>query len=174
MDRLPCQTFTMTELYIDADACPVRDEIYRVAGRLNLIVHLVSNGSRPFRPPGLPNVRMITVDAGADIADDWIADRITDADVCVTSDIPLASRCLAKAARALAPSGHVWTPDNIGTALAGREVARYMREIGSITSGPAPMAKAARSKFLSALDALVTAAMRPKPARPVAKPCPPG
>ena len=150
----------MTEIYVDADACPVRDEIYRVAGRLNLAVHLVSNGSRPFRPPGLPNVRMITVEAGADIADDWIAERVTAADVCVTSDIPLASRCLARGARALAPSGHVWTADNIGSALAGREVARYLREIGANTSGPAPMAKAARSRFLSALDNAVTAAMR--------------
>ena len=150
----------MTEIYVDADACPVRDEVYRVAGRLNLVVHLVSNGSRPFRPPGLPNVRMITVAEGADIADDWIADRITAADVCVTSDIPLAARCLAKAARAVAPSGHVWTADNIGSALAGREVARYLREIGAATSGPPPMAKAARSKFLSALETLVMAAVR--------------
>ena len=150
----------MTEIYVDADACPVRDEIYRVAGRLNLVVHLVSNGSRPFRPPGLPNVRMIPVEAGADIADDWIAEHITAADVCVTSDIPLAARCLAKAARAVAPSGHVWTADNIGSALAGREVARYLREIGAATSGSAPMAKAARSKFLSALDTMVMAALR--------------
>lgn len=160
----------MTEIYVDADACPVREEIYRVAGRLGLSVQLVSNGSRPFRPPGLANVRMVTVAAGADSADDWIAERITAADVCVTADIPLASRCLVRGARAVAPSGHVWTADNIGSALAGREVARYLREIGANTSGPAPMAKAARSRFLSALDNAVTAAMR---VREVAKPCPP-
>lgn len=150
----------MTEIYVDADACPVRDEVYRVAGRLNLAVHLVSNGSRPFRPPGLANVTMVTVPEGADIADDWIAERITARDVCVTSDIPLAARCLAKGARAVAPKGHVWTQDNIGNALAGREVARHLREMGLATGGPAPLAKADRSKFLSVLDAAVVAAMR--------------
>ncbi len=95
----------MTEIYVDADACPVREEIYRVATRLNLTTHVVSNGSRPIRPPGLPNVHMIIVGAGADVADDWIAERITNADVCVTGDIPLASRCLAKGARALTHAG---------------------------------------------------------------------
>ena len=88
----------MTEIYVDADACPVREEVYRVATRLGLVVHVVSNGSRPIRPRGLPNVRMVTVADGADIADDWIAERITAADVCVTADIPLASRCLARQA----------------------------------------------------------------------------
>ena len=152
----------MTEIYVDADACPVREEVYRVAGRLGLLVHLVSNGSRPFRPPGLPNVLMVTVAEGADAADDWIAERITPSDVCVTNDIPLAARCLARGARALAPKGHVWTADNIGSALAGREVARHLREIGVATGGPAPLAKAERSKFLSALDNAVMAARRQK------------
>jgi len=77
----------MTAIYIDADACPVREEVYRVGTRLNLPVLVVSNGSRPIRPPGLPNVRMVVVDATPDAADDWIADRITQADVCVTADI---------------------------------------------------------------------------------------
>ncbi len=149
-----------TEIYVDADACPVRDEIYRVAGRLGLVVHLVSNGSRPIRPPGMANVRMVVVEAGADIADDWIAERVTAADVCVTSDIPLAARCLARGARALASNGRVWSADNIGNALAGREVSRHMREMGMMTGGPAPLAKADRSKFLSALDTLVQAALR--------------
>jgi uncharacterized protein YaiI (UPF0178 family) len=153
----------MTEIYVDADACPVREEVYRVAGRLGLVVHLVSNGSRPFRPPGLPNVFMVTVPDGADVADDWIAERVTAADVCVTSDIPLASRCLAKGARAVAPSGHVWTVDNIGNALAGRAVAEHLRSVGAQTRGPAPMDKAAKSKFLSALDAAVVAARRGSP-----------
>lgn len=89
----------MTEIFIDADACPVRDEVFRVANRLGLVVHVVSNGSRPIRPPGLPNIRMVVVAEGADVADDWIADRISSADICVTADIPLASRCLARDAR---------------------------------------------------------------------------
>ncbi len=150
----------MTTLYIDGDACPVREETYRVAGRLNLPVYVVSNGSRPIRPPNLPNVHMVVVPEGADIADDWIAARITRADVCVTSDIPLAGRCLEKGGRAVSPKGHAWTPANIGNALAGREIARHLREIGAASGGPAPLTKADRSKFLVALDAAVQAALR--------------
>ena len=152
----------MTEIYVDADACPVREEVFRVAGRLGLVVHVVSNGSRPIRPPGLPNVRMVIVGEGADVADDWIAERVTARDVCVTADIPLASRCLAKGARALSHTGHVWTPDNIGSALAGREVSRHLREMGVATGGPPPLDKGARSRFLSALDTLAQAALRGK------------
>jgi uncharacterized protein len=150
----------MTAIYIDADACPVREEVYRVATRINLAVFVVSNGSRPIRPPGLPNVSMVIVDAAPDAADDWIAERITAADVCVTADIPLAARCLGKAARAVAPTGRHWTQDNIGNALAGREVSRHMREIGMTTGGPAALTGADRSRFLSALDAAVQAARR--------------
>lgn len=155
----------MTEIFIDADACPVREEVFRVAGRLGLLVHVVSNGSRPIRPPGLPNIRMVIVAEGSDMADDWIAARISSADVCVTADIPLASRCLAKGARALSYNGHIWTADNIGAALAGREIARHMRETGMATKGPAPLHKADRSAFLSALDTLLQAAIRSAPAK---------
>jgi uncharacterized protein len=149
----------MTEIYIDADACPVREETYRVATRLGLPVFVVSNGSRPIRPPGLANVRMVVVGATPDAADDWIAERITEADVCVTADIPLAARCLARSARAVSPAGRHWTQDNIGNAMAGREVSRHMREIGLTTGGPAALTKADRSRFLSALDAAVQAAL---------------
>lgn len=150
----------MTEIFIDGDACPVREEVYRVAGRLELTVFVVSNGSRPILPPRNPLVRMITVGEGADAADDWIADHIAPPDVCVTADIPLASRCLAKGARALSPAGKLWTPDNIGSALAGRELSRHLRELGHTGGGPAPFGKADRSRFLSALDTLVQAARR--------------
>ena len=150
----------MTEIYVDGDACPVREEVYRVAERLGLGVFVVSNGSRPIRPHASPLVRMITVAATPDAADDWIAEHVTAADVCVTADIPLASRCLAKGARALAPTGRLWTPDNIGSALAGRELGRHLRELGVATGGPAPLTKQDRSKFLSALDATVGAARR--------------
>jgi uncharacterized protein len=102
---------------------------------------------------------MITVAATPDAADDWIADRITAADVCVTADIPLAARCLARAARAVSPTGKHWTQDNIGNALAGRQVAQHMREIGMTTGGPAALTRADRSRFLSALDAAVQAAI---------------
>jgi uncharacterized protein YaiI (UPF0178 family) len=149
-----------TAIYVDGDACPVREEVYKVSDRLGLPVFVVSNGSRPIRPTGRPLVQLITVEAGTDVADDWIAERITPSDVCVTSDIPLASRCLAKFARAVAPNGKVWTADNIGNALAGRAVSQHMREIGLATGGPSPLTKQDRSRFLSALDTAVQAARR--------------
>ena len=150
----------LSDIYVDGDACPVREEVYRVAGRLGLQVYVVSNGSRPIRPPGLANVRMVVVDDRADAADDWIVEQITPADICVTADIPLASRSLAKGARAIAPTGKVWNSDNIGNALAGREVARHLRELGTGGGGPAPFSKQDRSRFLSALDTLVQAQLR--------------
>lgn len=156
----------MTTLYIDADACPVREEVFRVAARLKLAVFVVSNGSRPIRPPGLPEVQMVVVGGRADEADDWIAERVGPADVCVTADIPLAARCLSRGARALSHTGHIWTLDNIGSALAGREVARHLREIGVGGGGAAPLGKADRSRFLSALDTVARAALRHAAAHP--------
>ena len=138
----------------------MREEVYRVASRLGLPVLVVTNGSRPLRPPGLPNVRFVFVGDAADAADDWIAGHIGRGDVCVTSDIPLAARCLANGARALAPYGRVWTPANIGEALAGREVARHLREIGAATRGPPPLTKQDRSRFLGALDTEAQRALR--------------
>jgi len=145
---------------VDADACPVREEVVRVAGRLGLAVVLVTNGARPVRPPALPYVRLVVVSEGADKADDWIADEARPVDVCLTADIPLAARCLAKGAFALSFKGKPWTSDNIGSALAGRELSRHLRETGAITGGPAPMTAADRSRFLNALDAMAQAALR--------------
>lgn len=147
-------------MLVDADACPVREEVYRVAGRLGFEVVLVTNGARPVRPPGLPFVRLVVVAAGSDKADDWIAEQAGPTDVCLTADIPLAARCLAKGAFALSFKGHPWTENNIGSALAGREVARHLREIGAMGGGPAPMAGPDRSRFLNALDAMAQAALR--------------
>ena len=150
----------MTRIFVDADACPVRDEVYRVAGRLGVGVFVVSNGSRPIRPPGLPFVEMVMVSEAMDAADDWIAERIADDDVCVTADIPLASRCLEKGARVVPPNGRPFTEANISSALAGREIARHLRELGEGGRGPPPFTKADRSRFLSALDTAVQAARR--------------
>ena len=138
----------------------MREEIYRVATRLRLNVLVVSNGSRPIRPPGTSNVSMVLVGDSADAADDWIAERIGAADVCVTSDIPLASLCLQKGARVVSPTGKHWTQANIGNALAGREIARHLRELGQITGAPAPLTKRDRSQFLGALDTAAQAALR--------------
>jgi uncharacterized protein len=148
----------MTDIYVDADACPVRDEVYRVAARLGLKVFVVSNGSRPILPSRDPKVSMITVGAGSDEADDWIAERVAGGDVCVTADIPLAARCLGRGAQAVSPTGKIWTANNIGNALAGREVSQHLRELGMTTGGPAPFTKADRSRFLNALDKVVQSA----------------
>ena len=150
----------MTEIYVDGDACPVREEIYRVAVRLRLNVFVVSNGSRPIRPPGISNVRMILVGASADAADDWIVEHTSSTDVCVTSDILLASRCLNKGARVVSSMGTQWTRANIGDALVGREISRHLRELGTNTGGPAPLTKKDCSRFLIVLDTVVQAALR--------------
>jgi uncharacterized protein len=150
----------LTDIYVDGDACPVREEIYRVAARLRLNVFVVSNGSRPIRSPGTANVSMVLVGDSAEAADDWIAEHITAVDVCVTSDIPLASRCLKIGARVVSPTGKQWTQANIGEALASREIARHLRELGTNTRGPAPLTKRDRSRFLDALDTALQAALR--------------
>jgi uncharacterized protein YaiI (UPF0178 family) len=138
----------------------VREEVYRVATRLGLAVFVVSNGSRPLRPPGLPNVQMVIVGEAADAADDWIAERIGSGDVCVTADIPLAARCLQRGGLVVAPNGREWTAANIGTALAGRELSRHLRELGVPTRGPSPLGRQDRSRFLGALDTAVQRALR--------------
>ncbi|MBS7790012.1 YaiI/YqxD family protein [Roseococcus sp. SDR] len=155
----------MTALYIDADACPVREEAFRVAARLQVHTHVVSNGARGILLPESPLIHRVIVTEGADVADDWIAERITAQDVCVTQDIPLAARCLEKGARALNAKGHRWTTENIGNALAGRAVAEHLRSTGARTGGPAGMTQQDRSRFLSELDTLLRAAMRPEPPR---------
>ncbi|MGG5821779.1 YaiI/YqxD family protein [Falsiroseomonas sp. HW251] len=149
---------TAPRFLVDADACPVRDEILRVAGRLGFETVLVSNGSRPIRPPG-GNTRIVIVTDGADKADDWIAEAATPTDVCLTNDIPLAARCLEKKAFCLSFKGHAWTENNIGSALAGRELSRHLREMG-MGGGPAPMAASDKSRFLNALDAMAQSALR--------------
>jgi len=145
---------------VDADACPVKDEVFRVAKRYGLRVFVVSNGR--IRVPADPLVEMIVVTGHFDAADAWIVERITDTDVAVTSDIPMASLCLAKGARVLDPKGKVFTPESIGDALANRELMAYLRDSGSITGGPSPFEARDRSRFLQRLDDLVQAVMRAK------------
>jgi len=148
----------MTALYIDADACPVKDEVYRVAGRYNLPVFVVCNSW--IRVPTDPRITLAVVDEGPDVADDWIAARARPGDIVITADIPLAERTLAKGAQALHPNGRLFTPDNIGGALASRAIGEHLRSMGEITGGPRPFAPADRSRFLQALDAAVTRARR--------------
>ena len=154
----------MTILYVDADACPVKDEVYRVAARLALPVIVVANSfiRTPFvaDAQGGSLVRFEPVEAGADAADDWIAERAGKGDVVVTADMPLADRVLKAGAQALSPTGKPWTADNIGGALAGRMVGEHLRSMGEITRGAPPFSPADRSRFLQALDAAVARARR--------------
>lgn len=151
----------MTALYIDADACPVKDEVYRVAERLGLRVFVVSNAWINTRRA--PWIEQVVVDAGPDVADDWIAERAGAGDVVITADIPLADRALKAGAEALRPNGQVFTADSIGAALAGRMIGEHLRSMGAPTSGPPPFSAADRSRFLQALDAAVTRAKRRAP-----------
>ena len=129
-----------------------------MAKRYGLRVFVVSNGR--IRVPADPQVEMVVVTGRFDAADDWIVERITATDVAVTSDIPLASRCLARGARALDPKGKVFTTESIGDALASRELMAYLRDSGEITGGPAPFEARDRSRFLQKLDDLVQAILK--------------
>lgn len=140
-------------ILVDADACPVKEEIVRVAERHGLIAIFVSNAW--MRLPTSACVERRLVAEGPDVADDWIAAEIATSDICVTQDIPLASRCLKAGARALSPTGRPFTPDNIGMALAVRDLKAHLRETGDMRGGPAAFAKADRSRFLQALEQAV-------------------
>lgn len=137
-------------IYVDADACPVKEEIYRVARRHLVKVFVVSNAS--LFVPREDLIEMVVVRGGFDAADDWIADRATVGDVVITSDIPLAERCLKAAARVLGPTGRVFTEDAIGEAMATRALHDMLRQSGEFGGGPRPFAKTDRSRFLSKLD----------------------
>ncbi|MEX2452041.1 MAG: YaiI/YqxD family protein [Rhodospirillales bacterium] len=148
----------MVDIYVDADACPVKDETVRVAARHGLKTYMVTDGG--LRPNPDPMVELVIVTQGADAADDWIAERIGNADICVTNDIPLAARCLERGAFALKPNGEAFTENGIGMALANRELMQTLRETGEITGGPRPFSKADRSTFLNRLETTVQAARK--------------
>jgi hypothetical protein len=145
-------------IFIDADACPVKDEVYRVAARYGLRVLVVSNAF--VNTPRESWIERVLVDAGPDVADDWIAERAGPGDIVVTSDIPLADRCLKAGAQALKSNGQPFTADSIGSALAGREIGEHLRSMGVATSGPQPFGPKDRSAFLQALDRAVVMARR--------------
>jgi hypothetical protein len=142
-------------LYIDADACPVKHEVYRVAERhalkgLALKVLVVSNS--PIAVPRDVFVERVVVGAGMDAADNWIAERARTGDIVITADVPLASRCVKAGAGVIAPNGRVFTEESIGMTLATRNLMDSLRSAGAITSGPKPFAPRDRSDFLAALD----------------------
>ena len=148
----------MLTIYVDADACPVKEEVYRVARRYGLDVLIVTNSR--MRVPDDERISLVVVGGRFDAADDWIAERAGEDDLVVSADIPLASRCLEKGARVLGPKGKPFTEESIGDALAGRELMSQLRDMGAVTGGPPPIQKKDRSRFLQKLDEMVQSIKR--------------
>ncbi len=148
----------MLNLFIDADGCPVKEEVYKVAFRYKLHVFVVAN--KCLNVPFHPQIQMQTVLDGPDEADHWIVENISESDICITTDIPLADRCLKKFAKVLDPRGNEFTEDMIGEAMASRELLKHLRELGEFKGGPAPFEKKDRSNFLSNLDRIIQSILK--------------
>ncbi len=148
----------MLEVFVDADACPVKPEIYRVAQRYGLNVTLVSNAR--MRIPAEQWLKLVVVGRDLDAADDWIAEHTGADDIVVTADIPLAARCIEKRSLVLGITGHPFDEDNIGDTLATRDLMADLREFGEITGGPPPFTKKDRSRFLQRLDGMIQSIKR--------------
>jgi hypothetical protein len=150
------------DIYIDADGCPVKQEVYRVAARHGLTVTIVANSW--MQTPRGESIRLVLVAGQFDSVDDWIVEHVSENDIVVSGDIPLASRCMKKGAKVLDPRGRVFTDDSIVEALATRDLLAHLREIGAVTGGPAPIGKHDRSRFLQSFDEVIRAARRAKEA----------
>lgn len=148
----------LTHIYVDADACPVKQEVYRVARRYGLGVTLVANSW--MRVPEEPWLALEVVGEGFDAADDWIVGRVHPDDIVITGDVPLASRCLKGGARVIGPTGRPFTDNNIGQVVATRDLLAGMRGAGEMTGGPPPITKRDRSRFLQQLDEVVQSIRR--------------
>ena len=149
-------------LYVEADACPVKDEVIRVGERHGLEMLFVCDGG--IRRPQSQWARLVIVDQGADAADDWIAEQIGPGDICITADIPLADRCIKAGADAIDPRGKPFTPDNIGSVLAMRNLMTDLRSAGEQTGGAKPFSQRDRSDFLNGFEALIQKIRRRPPA----------
>jgi len=145
----------MLDIYVDADACPVKDEVYRVARRYDLKVYVVSDNR--IHVPARVRAELVVVRRGWNAADDWIAEHVGADDIAVSSDIPLADRCIKKGARVLGPKGEEFTENSIGEAMATRDLMNELRQMGAVTGGPSPFAPKDRSRFLAKLDTIVQA-----------------
>ena len=148
----------MLHIFVDADACPVKQEIYRVTKRYDLSVTLVAGSW--MRVPEEDNLSLKVVGEGMDAADDWIVEHLEVDDIVITADVPLAARCLGKAAYALGPTGKPFTEENIGSALATRNLLSALRDFGEVMGGPPPFDKRDRSRFLHRLDEAINAIRR--------------
>jgi len=148
----------LLHIYVDADACPVKNEVYRVAERYKLNVTLVANSR--MRVPQSSRVKLEVVGDGFDEADDWIVEHVQEGDVVITADIPLAGRCITAGAEVLSNSGKRFTDDNIGQTLATRDLLAELRGAGEITGGPPPLTQRDRSEFLQKLDVVIQSIRR--------------
>ena len=154
----------MPDIYIDADGCSVKNEVYKVAQRYKLKVFVVANSYQ--QTPKSDMVEAVVVGAGFDAADDWIAEHTGKHDLVITSDIPLADRCLKRGARVLEAKGREFKEDSIGNALAARELNSHLRDMGVMSGGPKPMQQKDKSHFLSKLDEIVNALLRESEKQP--------
>jgi uncharacterized protein YaiI (UPF0178 family) len=141
-------------IFVDADACPVKNEVYRVAERYGLKVFVVANSF--MNVPRSDLIERVIVTQGPDVADDWIVERADETDIVITADIPLAGRSVKKGASVLSPTGKVFDGDSIGMALATRDLMTDLRSAGAVTRGPPPLTRQDISRVLSALDLVVT------------------
>ncbi|MCD6293619.1 MAG: YaiI/YqxD family protein [Deltaproteobacteria bacterium] len=148
-------------IFVDADACPVKQEVYRVASRCGLDVTLVANSR--MRVPNEPWIALEVVKNDPDAADDWIVEHVQDYDIVVTADIPLANRCLKKSARVIGTTGKPFTEDNIGHSVATRDLLSKLRDAGEMTGGPPPLKKRDRSRLLQQLDEVIQSIRRQHP-----------
>jgi len=149
---------TPIQIYIDADGCPVKDETYKVAERYQIKVFVVAN--KYLNVPLSQQIEMCVAPGTFDAVDDWIFERVTSHDIVVTADILLAERCVKKGARVLGPKGDEFTEDNVGSAVANRELMQNLRHMGEMRGGPKPMDKKDRSRFLGKLDQIIQSLKR--------------
>ena len=149
----------MTAIYVDADACPVKNEVYKAAAKYGLAVFVVGNAY--MRVPASDRIQFILVDKGLDVADDWIAEHAGSEDIVITSDIPLADRVIKSGARVLNSRGAELTPDSIGEKLAARNLNEHLRMMGIVGGGPAPLGQKDRSQFSSKLHQVIQSILRP-------------
>jgi uncharacterized protein YaiI (UPF0178 family) len=156
--NISSEVVALIRIFIDADGCPVKQEVYRVAERYKLQVAIVAN--KPMAVPPSALLKMVVVTGAFDAADDWVVENSQPNDIVITADILLADRCVKKSVRVLGPKGVEFTADNIGSAVATRELMRDLRDMGEVSGGPAPMDQKSRSRFLGKLDEIIQSLKR--------------
>jgi uncharacterized protein len=155
---LPAKEARVPDIYVDADGCPVKEEVYRATEKYGLTVYVVCNS--PMSVPLRDRIRLIVVEKGPDVADNWIADHVAEGDIVITGDIPLADRSIKKGARVLDNRGREFTENSIGASMATRDLMDHLRMMGVVSGGPPPVVRKDRSNFLAALHEIIQAQLR--------------